>query len=652
VETSSDYAGDLAESREEYADQEGVGSGEAAQCGYGDGMVVFFRGASTMNGIGGWLAGVSGQPADRVLALFGEALVGDSAVPARGWHAGFAGLVVSDLPHAAVLFTSGVHSIALLGHARWVNGSQVDTIPDTVCRRFLEAYRVRKAAALESLLGDFALVVIDTAAQEALLAIDRFGIQTLIFGSNCDVVRRHPNASSEIDPQAIYNYAYFHVVPGPKTIYRRQERLLPGHCMTWSNGRATVQPYWTMNFSEQPGSVADFKPRFRDALKGAVSAAAGDSNCGAFLSGGTDSSTVAGTLGGVTGKPAQTYSIGFAVEGYDEMEYARIASRHFGSEQHEYYVTPEDVVSALPLIAGAYDQPFGNSSAVAAYYCARLAKSDGITRLLAGDGGDEIFGGNSRYATQYQLAYYEKVPQFVKAILEPLVRSASGAIDFFLLRKAQSYIEQASRPMPARYETYNLLNRLGPHNLFTPSFLSQVDLGVPSELLHDTYKYYTGASLINQMLGIDLKFTLADNDLPKVTRMCELAGVEVAFPLLDESLVDFSGILPARMKLRGSRLRYFFKEALRDFLPGEILSKQKHGFGMPVGAWLTTHPGLRSLAEDSLSSLKKRNIIAPAFIDQLLNEHLRTHAAYYGTMAWVLMMLELWFQKHHPDASV
>jgi asparagine synthase (glutamine-hydrolysing) len=148
------------------------------------------------------------------------------------------------------------------------------------------------------------------------------------------------------------------------------------------------------------------------------------------------------------------------------------------------------------------------------------------------------------------------------------------------------------------------------------------------------------------MLGIDLKFTLADSDLPKVTRMCELAGVEVVFPLLDEDVVELSSRLPSNLKLRGTRLRYFFKEALRDFLPGEVLRKQKQGFGLPVGAWLTTHPGLRTLAGDCLSSLKRRGIIAPVFIDRLLGEQLRVHAAYFGTMVWVLMMLELWFQKH------
>jgi asparagine synthase (glutamine-hydrolysing) len=328
------------------------------------------------------------------------------------------------------------------------------------------------------------------------------------------------------------------------------------------------------------------------------------------------------------------------------MDYARIASRHFGTEHHEYYVTPDDVVDALPMIASAYDQPFGNASAVATYYCARLAKSDGVTRLLAGDGGDELFGGNTRYAKQYQLSLYEKLPASLRrTLIEPLL-SARGSAAFPLVRKARSYVEQASRPMPARYDAYNLVERLGPQNVFTPEFLSCVDLGAPLTLIGETYGRFCRSSLINQMLGIDLKFTLADNDLPKVTRMCELAGVEVAFPLLDEAVVELSSHLPANLKLRGTALRYFFKEALRDFLPGEILVKQKHGFGLPVGAWLTEHRGLSALAGDCLSSLKARDIIAPTFIDQLLQEHIRAHPAYFGTMAWVLMMLELWFQKH------
>ena len=612
-----------------------------------------------MSGIGGWLEGPKADSADRLLALIGDELAVGRDFPLHSWHCGYAGLAVTGPPQAAALFTAGVHNIVIFGHPRWLAGARSETALDLVCRLFLEAYKARGTVALEALQGDFALVMINTEAREALLAIDRFGIgnlvyQTdergLVFGSTCDVVRKHPGANHEVDPQAIYNYAYFHAIPGPKTVFRQQERLLPGHFVTWERGRHSSQPYWTMTFPEEAGSVSDFKPRFREVMRDAVMRAAQGADCGAFLSGGTDSSTIAGLLGSVTGSPAKTYSIGFAVPGYDEMEYALIASRHFGTQHHEYYVTADDVVDALPAIAAAYDQPFGNASAVAAYYCARLAKSDGVARMLAGDGGDEIFGGNSRYAKQYQFSLYEKLPAPVRTnFIEPLLAHSPAA--FPLVRKARSYVEQASRPMPARYESYNLIHRLGAQTVFTPEFLSQVDLGAPQKLMGDTYENFRSASLINQMLGIDLKFTLADSDLPKVTRMCELAGVEVAFPMLDEDVVELSSRLPASLKLRGTRLRYFFKEALRDFLPSEVLRKEKHGFGLPVGVWLTTHPGLSALARDSLSSLKGRGIVAPAFVDRLLAEHLRAHPAYFGTMAWVLMMLELWFQKHPPSKA-
>lgn len=609
-----------------------------------------------MSGIGGWLGRAHASSADQLIDLFGDDVAGEDRFPVKTWNSTHSGLAVSGPPQAISLFTSGAHSIAVFGHPRWEASSCAETNLESVCRLFLEHYRAHGAATLESLRGDFALALIDTEACEGFLAVDRLGIRSLsyqaderglLFGSTCDVVLRHATADREVDRQAVYDYVYFHVVPGPKTVFRQQKRLLPGHVVTWSRGQAAVRPYWTMSFSEETGSVSDFKPDFRRALREAVRKAAdGGVACGAFLSGGTDSSTVAGLLGEVTGSPAKTYSIGFAVPGYDEMEYARIASRHFRTEHHEYYVTANDVVDALPGIAAAYDQPFGNASAVAAYYCARLARSDGVERMLAGDGGDELFGGNTRYAKQYQLSLYYKIPESVrKGFFEPLLL-ARGLAAIPLLRKVRSYVEQASRPMPARYDAYNLIDRLGPQNVFTAEFLSGVDLGVPLELMEETYEKFHHSSLVNQMLGIDLKFTLADNDLPKVTRMCELAGVEVAFPLLDEAVVEFSGRLPSNLKLRGTTLRYFFKEALRDFLPGEILRKHKHGFGMPVGTWLTTHPGLRGFAADCLTSLKGRGIIAPTFVDRVLDEHLRVHAAYFGTMVWVLMMLELWFQKH------
>jgi asparagine synthase (glutamine-hydrolysing) len=444
----------------------------------------------------------------------------------------------------------------------------------------------------------------------------------------------------------VYNYVYFHMVPAPGTVHRDQQRLLPGTYLRYRQGRVEVKDYWRMRFQENGNRpFGELKEEFREVLRSSVREACGSQPVGAFLSGGTDSSTLAGILCEVGGKPAKTYSIGFAAQGYDEMEYARIASRHFGTEHHEYYVTPADVAAAIPRIGAVFDQPFGNASAVPAYYCAKMARADGVARMFGGDGGDELFGGNERYSKQHVFALYEKVPSLLrKALLEPAVFNFPGGQHVKLLRKARSYIEQASVPMPARLETYNLLGRYGPQQVFTADFLAGADPALPLAGLNHTYGQSDAPSLINRMLALDLKITLADNDLPKVIKSCELAGMEVAFPFLSEQMVEFSARLTPQQKLHGTQLRWFFKEALKDFLPNEIITKQKHGFGLPFGVWLQQDAQLQQLAGDSLAGLKQRGIVRADFIDQLLGQHLAEHAGYHGTMVWVLMMLEQWLR--------
>ena len=505
--------------------------------------------------------------------------------------------------------------------------------------------------------GSFALALVDEAADEALLAVDRMGVRpltyqlaggALVFGASADAIKLHPLTPAVIDPQGLYNYAYFHMVPSPGTVYKNQQRLLPGEYLHFRKGRAETHTYWRMQFVENgAASFGELKEEFMGVLRSSVREAIGGQQVGAFLSGGTDSSTLAGILCDVGGKPAKTYSIGFEAQGYDEMEYARTASRHFNTEHHEYYVTPDDVVAAIPQVAGVFDQPFGNASALPSFYCARMARADGIVRIFGGDGGDELFGGNERYSKQHVFAHYERVPTLLrKALLEPAVFNFPGGQHIKLLRKAKSYIEQASVPMPARLETYNLLGRYGPSQVFTSEFLAGADIGQPLAGLAHTYGKSEAASLINRMLELDLKITLADNDLPKVNKACELAGLEAAYPFLNDEMVAFSARLTPKQKLNGTQLRYFFKQALGDFLPEQIINKQKHGFGLPFGVWLQHHKPLQQLATDSLTDLKARKIVRPEFIDQLVGQHLNEHAGYHGTMVWVLMMMEQWYKKH------
>jgi len=503
--------------------------------------------------------------------------------------------------------------------------------------------------------GHFA-IGLDLPGAETFLAVDRFATRSLCyrlvdgrlrFAERADELA---DSTTPIDPQAIFDYLYFHVIPSPRTVYQGIHRLPPGHYAHCVQGRLTVAPYWSMSFApDSRRPLAELRDEFRGLLRQAIQRQLDGSKPACFLSGGTDSSTVAGMIGEVTGRPAATYAIGFDAAGYDEMRYARIAARHFGTEHHEYYVTPDDLVQTIGKVAASYEQPFGNSSALPAYHCALQARADGVTRLLGGDGGDELFGGNSRYALQRIFGWYEKFPKALRgAVLEPLFGSQLMR-RVPLLRAGAGYIRYARTPMPDRLQLHNWLNYLGVDQVLSPALLERVDVGSALEQQRAVWANVGAQSDIDRALAFDWRYTLAENDLPKVRGTSRLAGVDVGFPLLDSDLLRFSMKLPADHKLRGLRLRWFFKEALRGFLPNEIITKKKHGFGLPFGVWALRHPPLHRLAADSVRAVAARGIVQAAFANALIDTHLPAHPGYHGEIVWVLMMLEQWLRAHAPD---
>ena len=521
------------------------------------------------------------------------------------------------------------------------------------------AYLDRGPEFVRDLYGDIALSLVDRRRNELLLAVDRAGVRELlycltpsgvVFASSGTALSAHPDVSRSVDPQAIFNYIYFHMVPSPRSIFQKWEKLQPAESVTIRGGVAEHQRYWVPSyFDASSKSEQELAEEYRLTMRASVASCVqtSDGPVGAFLSGGTDSSTIAGLLGDVTGEKANTYSIGFDLPGYDESSYAQIAVRHFGANHHQYTVTPKDVLDAAPKLAAAYDEPFGNASAVASLYCAKLAHSDGIRTLLGGDGGDEIFAGNERYAKQKIFEHYFRLPEALrKAIVEPLIGALPG--NGFPIGKAKSYLQQAHTPLPDRLESYNFLNRIQTSEIFVPEFLDSVRTDEPLTLLRARYEATPSDSMLHRLLYLDLKFTLADNDLRKVSRTCEIAGVDVRYPFLDPALVDFANRVPPDLKMKGQKLRYFFKRASKGFLPAEILTKSKHGFGVPCGRWMRDEVPLRELAYDSLDSLARRGYVSRAFITRLEALHRGEHVDYYGVMVWVLTMLELWHQ-HHVD---
>ena len=513
------------------------------------------------------------------------------------------------------------------------------------------------APALAQVTGRFSVAWRQPSGR-TVLATDRFGIEPLcyrIVGHELRFATRADDLAgddADLDPQALFDYLYFHVIPSPRTVFRNIFRLPPGHVAIFERGELRVVPYWTPSFKADPApKFEDLKDEFKQILERSVQRQLRGGDAACFLSGGTDSSTVAGMLSRVAGRPADTYSIGFEAEGYDEMAFARIAAKHFGARHHEYYVTPKDLVAGIAKVASHYDQPFGNSSALPAYYCARKAHDDGVRHLLAGDGGDELFGGNTRYAKQTVFSWYGRIPGPARELLlQPAFNSPLGKLP--LLKKGASYIDQARVPMPDRLQSYNLLTRLGMTDVLESDFLRRVDPLGPQKQQRQVWNAIKTGQLVDKMLAFDWRYTLADTDLPKVVGTTGLAGTSVGFPMLDDELLAFSERLPADYKLRGLKLRWFFKEALKGFLPDEIIVKKKQGFGLPFGVWATRDAQLNALAADSLGSLATRGIVRPAFIDSLLQQRLQEHPGYYGEMVWILMMLEQWLRAKRPNYRV
>ena len=623
-----------------------------------------------MSGLCGWIGRGShgrGEPPRSIVERMAARLVG--AEPGRPFiFATDAGALHGDCSgmNDAWRTESGLVA-AIQGQPRWTD-RELERIAARHghAHALAEAYRRSGPDLLRQLHGAFTFAVIDPQTETALLAIDRSGIMTLcfaqpdpgrlVFATTTDSVRGHPGIGATVAPQKIFDYLFFvDRIPAPHTIYEEQEKLLPGHYLVFERGKLERRRYWEVPYSDdRNASLDDLAIELHQRLRIAVerSAEIGPGReVGAFLSGGLDSSTVAGLLAGTTKKPIKSFTIGFDIGEFDESEYARIAARHFGLDHHQYTMSPADVFDAIPMIARIYDEPFANSSAVPTYICAKRASEAGVGVLVAGDGGDEVFAGNSRYLQDRIFDLYGRMPEFAhRRLVEPLISSPPFE-RIAPLRRARNYLRQAQMTPPHRALAYNVYRHAAPETVFSPDAIGEIDPLEPVRFLTQAYEAPATRSRLKRTLGVDLRITLADSDLRKVNRMCEAAGVQVAYPFLDDDVVEFSARVPDHMLIRHGELRYFYKQAMRGFLPPEIISKPKHGFGLPFVEYASRHRPLRELAFDSLMALKNRHYFSPGWIDGFLGPHRQAEFERYGGIAWDLMMLELWFQ-HHLDREL
>jgi asparagine synthase (glutamine-hydrolysing) len=535
--------------------------------------------------------------------------------------------------------------------------------PSNVALAIAVLYEQLGEKMLDELRGAFALAIWDARRSRLSIAVDPMGIRPLVYSASRDRIcfASQPRgifatgyASRQVNYRAIGSYLTYTVVPAPETAFRDVHKVEPGSLLRWSRETLGQRRYWDMSYPEDAHEGTDtLAVRLLEHMRASVDASAQEldpARLGCFLSGGTDSSSVVGLLAQHIPEPVNTFSIGFEEEPFNELHYADIAVKHFGTRHHQAKIGATAAFETVGRVVDAYDEPFGNASIIPTYHCLRLAREAGVTTMLAGDGGDELFGGNERYRTDQIYQMYFRLPHVARKALEPLLL---GMPDFTAqVARAKRYVIACNRGNPERYCAWLLPCRYPPGEVFGP--------GVSSANGHDVLavmrRHFVSAnakSELNRLLYVDMKMTLADNALPKVTRAAEMQGIDVRFPYLDRSLAEFAGSLPSNLKVRRLEKRYLFKKATASLLPPEILQKKKHGFGLPIGMWLKTDPRFRQLARDVLldSRTYQRGYFQRPFVEQLFKQLDSDDGVYFGDSLWLFLMLELWHRKHVEGAA-
>lgn len=498
------------------------------------------------------------------------------------------------------------------------------------------------------LRGQFAFAVWDEAAQTLLLARDRMGQKPLyyyhdervfVFGSEIKALLQHPavpRVSALQQPEMLALYLGYGYMPAPHTAFEHIHALLPGHMLRLHDGRATVEPYWTLPpvsdaVTQQPDALGRYAADVRDLLEEAVKLRLiADVPLGAFLSGGLDSSLIVALMQKHSSAPVKTFSIGFrGDDSYDESDYAAQVAAYLGTDHTAFHAEP-DVIELLPEIVWHYDQPFADSSAIPTYLVSRMTREH-VTVALTGDGGDELFAGYDRFYAATLLKRFERIPR----------RVWRGAARFFdLLPEATSYdsrikragrfVRGAAQPVSQAYFDWV--------RLFDAGHIAR--LTGAADAAGDHFAQLAGDGDLAQLLYANMATYLPDDLLVKADRSSMMASLEARAPFMDHHLVELAASLPLNLKLSGRVTKRILKEAARGLLPDEIIDRRKHGFGVPLGTWLRrdSQP-VRDLLLGQPA--RDRGLLNHAAVEQMITEH-ETGQRDHGFRLWALMSLEWW----------
>jgi asparagine synthase (glutamine-hydrolysing) len=537
------------------------------------------------------------------------------------------------------------------GH-RYANHSDTETI--------VHLYEERGYEVLEELSGMFAFALWDLARRRLLVARDRLGIKplyyhhaedgTLHFGSEIKTIIAAGAIKAEFNAAALPDYLANHAPSGEDTLYRGIRRLPAGHYLTWEEGDLQVRRYWDASFEPTPGEapttdaeyVEAWGAKFDEAVRSHLMA---DVPLGVFLSGGIDSSAIAAMMARHVKEPIKTFSVAFAEREANELEYARIVSRAFGTDHHEIVVSPKQYFDALPRLIWHEDEPIGHLASIPLYFVSALAVKH-VKVVLTGEGSDELLAGYGRYSkTVRNLCWGRRYQFLVPGRLRRVVQGAIGGLAPAGLadKLGRTFLFRDATIDQLYFDNFAVFPRAMQDRLLTPAAKTLIGDPDPYRAVRAQFEGSDARTLLDRLLYADLK-TYLQELLMKQDQMSMAASLESRVPFLDRDLVEFSLRLPARLKLDGWTTKRVLREAMRNVLPREILERPKMGFPVPVGTWF--RGAYRHVIEDCVLGERalSRGLLDRETLRAIVFEH-NSGAKDHAQRLWSLVNLEIWMRQ-------
>jgi asparagine synthase (glutamine-hydrolysing) len=513
-------------------------------------------------------------------------------------------------------------------------------------------------AVVERVGGMFAFAIWDAPRRRLLLARDRVGVKplywatiegprgpVLLFASEPKALLEHPHVSRELDVSALDAYLDLLYVPPPRSMFRGIHQLAPGHRLIWCDGRATLERYWDalpeIDHSRTDEEWAEeIAPRLEQAI---VSQTVADVPLGAFLSGGLDSSTIVAVLAERGHRPVETFCVGYGAEGraWDERAEARRVAAHFSTHHHEVEINV-DVLGGLEAMVLGFDEPFGSPTALLTHALSRFTRSF-VTVALAGDGGDEAFGGYPRYRGMALSRWVSRAPDTLLGWAERLARSGSENVRArAYTRWARQFLSGARLTPAERYASFVTHFRLRERNeLLTDDLRARLDEAGRLDPVVEHFERPAVGDLVERAAYADLHGFLPENVLRGSDRMSMAHGLELRVPFCDHRLLEVCMRVPSHQRIGPLVTKRILRRIMRGRLPKQTLRRRKLGFNAPVGVWMQRDlDGLvtRWFGEEQI---RRRGLFRPEVVRRFVEEH-RSGRRDRTAQLWPLLVFEQW----------